>query len=193
MIVERAQASAINDFPGFVNNVEAFRPCCIGVIGNVVHVVHGKRQGKMETPDEVVGDGDSLREGVRLGVADVLIHVGLHLPFIERMSLANIDGEEVGAVLVIVIECDEVAYLAAERRSGVASEDEDQWALADPFSQVKAGLAIEREQPHVRRAVADMKIAIAPLRECVTQETVDVTRTTHQITEDPIARAEKYD
>jgi hypothetical protein len=134
MIVERAQASAINDFPGFVNNVEAFRPCCIGVIGNVVHVVHGKRQGKMETLDEVVGDGDSLREGMRLGVANVLIHVGLHLPFIERMSLADIDGEEIGAVLVIVIERDEVAYLAAERRSGVASEDQDQWALADPFA-----------------------------------------------------------
>ena len=134
MIVERAQASAINDFPGFVNNVEAFRPRCIGVIGNVVHVVHGKRQGKMETLDEVVGDSDSLREGMRLGVANVLIHVGLHLPFIEWMSLADIDGEEIGAVLVIVIERDEVAYLAAERRSGVASEDQDQWALADPFA-----------------------------------------------------------
>lgn len=193
MIVERAQASAINDFPGFVNNVEAFRPCCIGVIGNVVHVVHGKRHGKMETLDEVVGDGDSLREGVRLSVADVLIHVGLHLPFIERMSLADIDGEEIGAVLVIVIERDEVAYLAAEGRSGVASEDEDQWALADPFAQVKGGLAVERKQTHVRRAVADMKIAIAPLRECVTQETVDVARTAHQVTEDAIARAEKYD
>ena len=114
MIVERAQASAINDFPGFVNNVEAFRPCCIGVIGNVVLVVHGKRQGKVKTLDEDLGDGHTLREGMRLGVADVLIHVGLHLPFIERMRLANIDGEEVGAVLVIVIECDEVAYLAAE-------------------------------------------------------------------------------
>ena len=193
MIVEWAQAPAINDFPGFVNNVEAFRPCCVGVIGNVVHVVHGKRQGKVKTLDEVVGDGDSLHEGVRLGVADVLIHVGLHLPFIERMRLANIDGEEVGAVLVIVIERDEVAYLAAEGRSGVASEDEDQWALADPFAQVKGGLAIECEQPHVRRAVADMKIAIAPLRECVAQETVDVARTTHQVTEGAIARAEKYD
>jgi hypothetical protein len=193
MIVERAQASAINDFPGFVNNVEAFRPCGIGVISNVVHVVHGKRQGEMETLYEVVGDGDSLREGVRLGVADVLIHVGLHLPFIERMSLADIDGEEIGAVLVIVIERDEVAYLAAEGWSGVASEDEDQWALADSFAQVKGGLAVERKQTHVRRAVADMKIAIAPLRECVTQETVDVARTAHQVTEDAIARAEKYD
>lgn len=56
---------------------------------------------------------------------------------------------------------------------------------------MKGGLAIEREQPHVRRAVADMKIAIAPLWECVTQETVDVARTAHQVTEDAIARAEK--
>jgi hypothetical protein len=179
MIVERAQASAIRDFPGFINDVEAFRPCCIGVIGNVVHVVDSERQWEMKTLNEIVGDGDSLREGVRLGVADVLIHVGLHLPFIERMSFADIDGEEVGTVLVIVIERDEVAYLAAEGWSGVASKDEDQGALADPFAQVKGGLAVEPEQAHVRRAVADMKITVAPLRKRVTQETVNVARTAH--------------
>ncbi len=193
MIVERAQASAIHDFPGFINDVEAFRPCCIGVIGNVVHVVHCERQRKMESLDEVVGDGDSLCERVRLGVADVLIHVGLHLPFIERMSFADVDGEEVGTVLVIVIERDEVAYLAAEGRSGVTSENENQRALADPFAQVKRGLAVERKQTHVRRAVADMKIAVAPLRKRVTQETVHVARAAHQITEDAVTGAKKYD
>ena len=95
------------------------------------------------------------------------------------MSFADIDGEEVGTVLVIVIERDEVAYLAAEGRSGVASKDEDQGALADPFAQVKGGLAVEPEQAHVRRAVADMKITVAPLRKRVTQETVNVARTAH--------------
>jgi hypothetical protein len=143
--------------------------------------------------NEVIGDGDSLGEGVRLGVADVLIHVGLHLPFIERMSFAYVDCEEVGTVLVIVIKRDEVAYLAAEGRSGVTSEDEDQRTLADPFAQVKGGLAVESEQAYVRRAVADMKIAVAPLRKRITQETVDVARTSHQVTENAIARAEKYD
>lgn len=193
MIVERAQASAIYDFSGLIDDVEAFRPCRIGVIGNVVHVVHGKGQGKMEALDEVVGDGDSLREGVRLGVADALIDVGFHLPFIEGMSFADIDGEEVGAVLVIVIERDEVAYLAAEGRSGVTSEHQDQRAPADPFAQVKGGLAVEREQAHIRRAVAYMKISVAPLRKRVTQETVDVARTAHQITENAVTGAEKYD
>ena len=147
----------------------------------------------MEALDEVVGDGDSLREGVRLGVADALIHVGFHLPFIERMSFADIDGEEVGAVLVIVIESDEVAYLAAEGRSGVTSEHQDQRAPADPFAQVKGGLAVEREQAHIRRAVAYMKVSVAPLRKRVTQETVDVARTAHQITENAVTGAENYD
>jgi hypothetical protein len=179
MIIEWAQASAIHNLSGFIDDVEAFRPCCVGVISDVVHVVHGERQGEMESLNEIVGDGDSLREGVRLGVADVLIHVRLHLPFIERMSFADIDGEKVGAVLVIVIERDEVAYLAAEGRSGVTSEDENQGALADPFAQAKGRLAVEREQTHIRRAVAYMKITVAPLRKRVTQETVDVARTAH--------------
>jgi hypothetical protein len=179
MIVERAEASAINDLSGFIDDVEAFRPCCVGVISDVVHVVHGERQGEMESLNEIVGDGHSLREGVRLGVANVLIHVGFHLPFIERMSFADIDGEKVGAVLVIVIERDEVAYLAAEGGSGVTSEDQNQGALPDPFAQVKGGLAVEREQAHIRRVVAYMKITVAPLRKRVTQETVDVARTAH--------------
>jgi hypothetical protein len=179
MIVERAEASAIHDLSGFIDDVEAFRPCCVGVISDVVHVVHGERQGEMESLNEIVGDGHSLREGVRLGVANVLIHVGFHLPFIERMSFADIDGEKVGAVLVIVIERDEVAYLAAEGGSGVTSEDQNQGALPDPFAQVKGGLAVEREQAHIRRLVAYMKITVAPLRKRVTQETVDVARTAH--------------
>lgn len=179
MIVEWTQASAIHNLPGFIDDVEAFGPCCVGVISDVVHVVHGERQGEMESLNEIVGDGDSLREGMRLGVADVLIHVRLHLPFIERMSFADIDGEKVDAVLVIVIERDEVAYLAAEGGSGVTSEDENQGALADPFAQTKGGLAVEREQAHIRGAVAHMKITVAPLGKRVTQETVDVARTTH--------------
>jgi hypothetical protein len=39
------------------------------------------------------------------------------------MGFADVDGEKLGAVFVIVVELGEVAYLAAKRRSGVAAKD----------------------------------------------------------------------
>ena len=134
MIVEWAEAAAIHDFSGLIKDVETLGPCGVGVVRDVEHIVHGEWQRKMESLDEIIGDGDPLHESMRLGIADSLIHVGFHLPFVERMSFADVDGEEIGAVLVIVIERDEVAYLAAEGRSGIAAENEDQRTLADAIA-----------------------------------------------------------
>jgi hypothetical protein len=39
------------------------------------------------------------------------------------MRFADVDGEKIGAVFVIVVDFDEVNYLAAEGRSGVAAEN----------------------------------------------------------------------
>lgn len=134
VIVEWAEAAAIHDFSGLINDVEALGPRGVGVVRDVKHVIHGEWQRKMESLDEIIGDGDPLRESMRLRIADALIHVGFHLPFVERMSFADVDGEEIGAVLVIVVQGYEVAYLAAEGRSGIAAENEDQRTLADAIA-----------------------------------------------------------
>jgi hypothetical protein len=80
---------------------------------------------------------------VRLRVANILIHVRLHLPFIEWMRFADVHGEKIGAILIVVIQSDEVAYLAAKWRSGVAAENENQRALADAVAQMKSRMAVE--------------------------------------------------
>jgi hypothetical protein len=75
------------------------------------------------------------------------------------MSFANIDSEEIGVVLVIVIELNDVANLAAERRSSETAEDKDEWAAGGFFSDVKAGRTIERDKPHIRSVVAHLQVA----------------------------------
>jgi hypothetical protein len=156
MVIEWADSTAINNFTLLINNIDALRPRRIGVIRDVMHVVHAEGNWKMETLDEIVGDGDALLGGVRLRVADILIDVRFHLPFIERMRFADVHGKKIRAILIVVVQSDEVAYLAAKWRSGVAAEHQNQRALADAIAQMKSRVAVERQQPHVRRGIADV-------------------------------------
>jgi len=90
--MERAHAATVRDAAGFVDDVEAFGPGGVGVVGGVVDVVDAEGDGVVEAFDEIVGDGYALAERLRLGVADVVLHVGLHLPLVGRVGFADVDG-----------------------------------------------------------------------------------------------------
>ena len=154
MVIERANASAVRDLALLINNIDTLRPRRIGVIRDVVHIVHAEGKRKMETLDEIVGDRHPLLGRVRLGVAHALIHVRLHLPFVQRMRFANINRQKIRAIFVIVVEIDEVAYLAAKRRSGIAAENQHQRPLAHTIAQMKSSLPVKRQQTHIRCGVA---------------------------------------
>ena len=83
------------------------------------------------------------------------------------MSFANIDSEEIGVVLVIVIELNDVANLAAERRSSETAEDKHEWAAGGFFSDVKAGRTIERDKPRIRSVVAHFQVAAMHVGESI--------------------------
>ena len=61
------------------------------------------------------------------------------------MRFAHVDGEEVGVILVIVIDLDDVANLATKRRSSVAAENDHQRAGADAFADAELIFAVESE------------------------------------------------
>ena len=190
MIVEWPDPPAIHNLSFFINDVYALRPRRIRVIRNVVHVIHGEGNWEVETLDEIVSDGHALFGSMRLRVTNTLINVRLHLPFVERMRFANIHGQEIRAILVIVIEIDEVAYLAPERRSGIAAEDQNQRSLPDAIAEMKCRLAIERQQPHIRRRVAHVQAAITPLRQRVTQKPIHVARPAHHVAERSVSTSQ---
>ena len=62
--------------------------------------VDGERNPVVEPPHEVAGDRHALGEGPGLRIADPLVVVGLHLPFVDRVGLPDIDGEEIRPVAV---------------------------------------------------------------------------------------------
>jgi len=137
IIVERTDAAAISDAAGFVDDVEALGPGGISGFGRVVDVVDAEGDGVFEPLDEIVGNGDALAERLRLGVADVVLHVGFHLPFVRGMSFANVNSEEIGVIFVVVVNLHHVTDVAAEGRSSVAAEDDDERASAGAFADVE--------------------------------------------------------
>src|SRR5580704_864657 len=147
----------------------------------------------MEALDEVVGDGNPLHQSLRLRVANVFVHVAFHLPFVLRMGFADVNGQKIRASFVIVIKIYEVAYLAAEGRSGVAAKNQNERALADAIAKVEFRLPIEAHQRDVRSAVANVEVAAMPLRQRVAQEAVHVARATHEMAEHAVNKDENYE
>jgi len=169
IVFEGAVAALVGDAALLVDDVEALGPGGVGVVGRVGHFVDAEGDRVFEALGEVVGDGDALGERFRLGVADVVFvfFVGLHLPLVERVGFAYVDGEEIGAILIVVEDLRDVADLATEGRSSEAAEDEDQRLALSAFAEVKARRAIEGDESGVRGVAADLEIAAMHVREGV--------------------------
>jgi hypothetical protein len=167
MELEGAQPTPIRNFSGFIQDIDTFWPPGIDRVGSIGHGIHAERNWEMESFDEIVGDGHALLKRLRLRVAHTLVEIGGHLPLVQRMGFADVDREKLGAVFVILIELSEVAYLAAKRRSGVASKNQDKRAPADAIPNRKSRLAIESDQFDVGSRIANAQIAAVPVRQRV--------------------------
>jgi len=75
-----------------INDVNPLRPCGIRIIGGVAHIVDSEGQGEVESLGEIIRDRHALLQCFRLRVADIVLHVGFHLPFVGGMRLANVHG-----------------------------------------------------------------------------------------------------
>ena len=169
IVFEGAVAAFVRDTALLVEDIEALGPGGVGVIGGVVHFVDAEGDGIFEALGEIVGDGDALLERFRLGVADVVFvfFIRFHLPLVERMRFADVDGEEIGAVLVVVVDLRDVTNLAAEGRSSETAEDENERFAFGAFANMKARGAIERDKSCIWRVAADLQIASMHVRQSV--------------------------
>ena len=140
IVLEGAVAALVSNAAVLVNDVEALRPRRICIIGGVVHFIDTKGHGEFETLGEIVSDGHALLDGLRLGIANIVLvlPIGFHLPFVGRMSLAHVDGQKIGVVFVIVVDLNDVANLATERWSSETAENEDERAASRFFANMES-------------------------------------------------------
>src|SRR5712672_597354 len=157
-----------------VDYIQTFRPCGVGQIRGVIHVVDAEGQRIFLPLYKIFSDGYSLLEGFRLRVADIFFYVGFHLPFVGGMRFAHVNGQEIGAVFVVVINLDHVADVAPEGRSSIAAEDDDQRLCAGAFAQMKMVGAVQGQQLYIWRIIAEAQLAAVHVREGEAHHPVDV-------------------
>jgi hypothetical protein len=155
LVIERAHAPAVDNVTALVDDVEALGPGGVSAVGRVAHVIDAEGNRVLKALDEIVGDFEALLKIFWLGVADVVLHVGLHLPFVGGMGFAHVDGEEVGVILVVVIKLRDVADLATERRSSKAAEDQHERLRVEALANVEMVGAVEGDEFGVGRVVTD--------------------------------------
>lgn len=174
VVIERAHAAAVRNVAGFVDDVEAFGPCRVGVVGGVADVIDAEGDGIVEAFDEIVGDGYTLSEGFRLSVTHVVLHVGLHLPLVGGMGFADIDCQKVGVIFVIVVNLHHVTDVAAKGRSSVAAEDDDEGASAGTLADVEMIGTVESHEASVRSVVPNLQAAAMHVGQGIAQHEVCV-------------------
>ncbi len=143
LVMEWAHAAAVRDAAAFINDVNTFRPSGVRIVGGVAHVIDAEGQGEFKSLDEIIGDHHALLQRFRLRVADVILQIGFHPPLVGGMSFANVHGQEIGAILVVVVNLSDVADLAAKRRSSKTPEDQHQRTFVSPFADVEMIRPIE--------------------------------------------------
>jgi hypothetical protein len=87
------------------------------------------------------------------------------------MGFAYVDGEEIGAVFIVIVDLRDVADLATEGRSSEAAEDENEWFAVGAFADVKAAGAVEGDERGVGGVDADLESASVHVREGVADHT----------------------
>ena len=181
LVVERAHAAAISDSSAFINDIEPFGPGGVSEVSGVAHIVDAEGQGITEALDKIICNHDALLKVFRLRVADVIFQVGFHLPFVGGMSFAHVDSQKVRVLLVIVKNLNEVANLAAERRSSETAKDKNQRTRPSPFAEMKTVCPIQSQEPHVRRVAANFQISAMHVRQRVAHHAVSVSGTSREI------------
>src|SRR5262249_27412518 len=147
----------------FIEDVKAFRPPGIESIGRILDRIDSDGHLVAESLDEVVGDGNPLGRGLGLRVTDLLLFVGVHLPFVGRMGFLDVDSQESDAITVLSIHPLHTLDRAPERRSSEAAEDEDNGLASNDARERHRRLAVEPYQRHIRSAVAGLELAFLAL------------------------------
>ncbi len=181
LVIERSDSAAIGDASALINDVNPLGPGSVRIVGGVAHIVDAEGQGEFESLDEIVGDHDALLQRFWLGVADFILQIGFHLPFVGGVRFANVDGQEIRVLFVIVVNLNDVANLAAKGWSSKTAKHQNQGpAAAGTFANMKTAGAIERHDPRVWRIAAHFQRAAMHVRQRVAHHAVGVLWTPRQ-------------
>ena len=112
-----------------VDHIVTLGPRSVASLDVIVHLVDHRWDLQIELFDHRVCDLHAIFIRPRLGVDNALSLVDWHLPLVFGMRLFNVDDQEFGLVFEILVKLFEGGDRRAERRSRVASENQDDFPI----------------------------------------------------------------
>ena len=120
----------VGDAAVAIDYVEAVGPAGVVAFSGVVKAVDHRRKMDAQFDDAHLAHLLAFGEIFWAGEDDVVVQIVGILPDVTGVGFANVDDVERDAVFVLFVELVEVGNLPPKRRSGVTSENQDDWFLA---------------------------------------------------------------
>ena len=141
---ERARLAFVKHPASRCNEVQPVRPPGVRSFDVIVETVDERRELDSEFTHAGPGHIESFGFVSGAGEEHVVAYVGLHLPYVGRVRLKNVDRVEPNLVLVLLGELVQGGNLPPKWRSGIAPEDEDDRIRRPERAQLLGGLGLER-------------------------------------------------
>jgi len=90
------------------------------------------------------------------------------------MGFANIYGQKIGTLFIVVVDLDDVANLAAEGRSSKTPEDQHERTVVCSFANVEMVYAVQGDNARVRRVAANFQRAAMHVREGIPDHPIGI-------------------
>jgi hypothetical protein len=117
------------DFTVAINYVEAVGPSGVGGFDAIAQIVDYGWDVDSQFAYTAFSHGGSFLKCSRIGEDDLFADVDRHLPGVAGVRFADVDDQELGAILVLRVKIVERGNLPAKGWSSVAAEHEDDGAL----------------------------------------------------------------
>jgi hypothetical protein len=129
MEAKRASFALEHNASAAVDQIEAIRPASVRRLHLIIQTIY--ERGELDFQASYTGARYRYALGhvARTAKQHLIPDVALHLPYIRRMGLKDVDRVEIDLSLVLLRKLVQGGNLPPERRSSVAAEDENDWPL----------------------------------------------------------------
>ena len=142
---KRAGLALIDNATAPVDKVDPVRPSGVGPLHRVVKSIDQGRKFYAQFANACAGNVFAFFKISRAGKYDLILDIALHLPDVAGVRFQDVDGIELNAILVLIVELVESGNLPPEGRSSVAAEHEHHRLLRDEGGELdRAGFVLLR-------------------------------------------------
>ena len=139
------------------DDVQTVWPSRIGALNTILYAVDQRRNLDRQAQNTLGRDIGALGIGPGRFVENFVLDIRGKLPQISRMRFFNVDHVEMCDVAVLLVNTIELGNSRAERRSSVASENQNDRLLACDSRKLDHIIAMERRQFEVGRNIARLQ------------------------------------